>query len=156
MLNCSLITQSHTKKAAASALAEAKARHGWSNTDLGDALGCGEGTIRNRLDTDSPGNQMTVHELLRSIQSDGPAIANRILGEVGYRATPTQAAPDADVLLVASRAALCASELITAAPDGIDPKEAQHLLPLLVDHVAQLTALKETLRVIAQSAPRER
>ncbi len=85
MTKCSLITQSHTKRQTALALAEAKTRNHWSNGDAGDALGCGEGTIRNRLDADDAKNQMTVHELLRSIQADGPHIANSILAIVDHR-----------------------------------------------------------------------
>lgn len=89
-----LITQSHTKRTTAAAISAAKARNGWSNSDAADALGCCEGTIRNRLDTDAPNNQMTVHELLRSLQSDGRGIANDILAAVEYEVQPKDLSPD--------------------------------------------------------------
>lgn len=149
-----LITQTHTKRETAAAIAEAKARNGWSNNDAGDALGCGEGTIRNRMEADDPKNQMTVHELLRSIQADGPHIANRILRSVDYRVVPTSCDSAPDAIAVAGNAARCAAEIITAAADGFDRDEAKRLLPLVVAQQAELAALETMLRgVITPPAP---
>lgn len=93
-----LITQSHTKRVVAAAISSAKARNDWSNSDTADALGCCEATVRNRLDAESPNNQMTVHELLRSIQSDDAHIANEIFAEVGHKVQPlvTETAANCD------------------------------------------------------------
>ena len=90
-----LITQSHSKRVVAAAISAAKARNDWSNSDAADALGCSEATIRNRLDEDAPNNQMTVHELLRSIQSDEGRIANDILRDLGFRLETIDPTPDA-------------------------------------------------------------
>lgn len=148
MTKCGLITQSSTKRVTALAIAEAKRRNGWSNGDAGDALGIAEGTIRNRLDGDDPKNQMTVFELLRSIQSDGPHIANTIFTIVGHRVDATACGSAPDALAAAGEAARCAAEIIQAAPNGFDRTEAQHLLPILEGQIAQQTALANFLRGI--------
>jgi len=146
MTKCDLITQSRTKRETAAAIAEAKARNEWSNGDAGDALGCGEGTIRNRLDADDAKHQMTVYELLRSIQSDGAHIANRIMRVVKHRLVPTDCSSAPDALAVAGSAARCAAEIITAAPGGFDRDEAKRLLPIVVAQQADLAALETLLR----------
>lgn len=148
MTKCTLITQSHTKRATAAALAEAKVRNDWSNSDAGDAIGCGEGTIRNRLDADDPKNQMTVHELRRSLQADGAHIANAILADVGYRVTPTGCESAPDALAVAGASARCAAEIITAAPGGFDPDEAKRLLPIVTAQMSELASLESMLRKV--------
>lgn len=146
MTKSMLITQSSTKRATAAAIAEAKARNDWSNRDAGDALGCGEGTIRNRIDAEDAKNQMTVHELLRSIQADGPHIANRILEGVAYRVLPKSYAAAPDALAVAGGAARCAAEIIAASPGGFDRNEAAKLIPIVVEQQENLAALEQLLR----------
>jgi len=141
-----LITQTRTKRATAAAIADAKLRNGWSNGDAGDALGCGEGTVRNRLEADDAKNQMTVHELLRSIQADGPHIANAILAVVRCRVATVECENAPDALAVAGASARCAAELIAAAPGGIDPDEARRLLPIVTAQRHELEQLEATLR----------
>ncbi len=148
MTKRAVITQTNTKRITASAISEAKERNGWSNGDAGDALGCGEGTIRNRLEADDPKHQMTVYELLRSIDADGPHIANRILGAVDFRAMPKGCTSAPDALALAGSQARCAAELIAAVPGGIDRNEAFQLLPLVVTQQASLAALETLLRSI--------
>lgn len=149
-----LITKSLTKRITAAAIAEAKARNGWSNADAGDALDCSEGTVRERLDADEAGKQMTVHELRRVTQADGAAIANRILADLGYRLVPIAggaAAPDAMALAV--QQARCNADLLEAAPDGIDLGEARRLLPQYVALADTITHFKAQLRAIIEGHP---
>jgi hypothetical protein len=151
MTKCDLITQSHTKRVTASALANAKARNSWSNGDAGDALGIGEGTIRNRLDGDDPKHQMTVHELLRSINTD-TGIANEILAIVKYRVSPTDCDNAPDAIAVAGSAARCAADIITAAPGGFDEGEAKALLPGVSALATTLIALEAQLRAVISAS----
>lgn len=154
MTKSALITQSRTKQVTAAALQDAKSRNGWSNGDAGDALGCGEGTIRNRLDGDDAKNQMTVHELLRSIQADGPHIANMILAIVDHRADPVCCDNAPDAIAAAGAAARCAADLIAAAPDGFSKAEARTLLPQIEAQIRQLKGLADHMReVIAGPSP---
>jgi hypothetical protein len=146
MTNCRVLTQSATKRQTAAALAERKAQLGWSNGDAGDVLGCGEGTIRNRLDGDDPKNQMTVHELLRSIQGDDTHIANHIMALVDCAVVRTGKGAAPDALAAAGHSARCAAELIAAAPDGFDTKEARHLLPLVIQLIGELGGIETMLR----------
>lgn len=149
-----LITQSDTKRVTAAALAEAKSRNRWSNADAGDALGCAEGTIRNRLDADCSKHQMTVHELVRSIDADGPGIANAILGPlVDHRAVPIVCDTAPDAIEAAGRAARCAADLIAAGADGIDADEARALIQPVVDLQATMAGLEVRLRAIVQGGP---
>lgn len=146
MTKFGLITQSDTKRATAAALADAKRRRCWSNSDAADALGCGEGTIRNRLDADDPKHQMTVHELRRALRTDGPHIANGILADDGYRVVSSACDSAPDALTVAGQQTRCAAELIESAPGGIDFDEAQRLLPMVVAQQDSLSALEGHLR----------
>lgn len=155
MTKCALITQSLTKRRTAAALLAAKARREWSNSDMGDALGCGEGTIRNRIDGDDAKNQMTVHELLRSIQADGAHIANDILAIVDHRATPRRCTSAPDAIAAAGAAARCAAEIIEAAPGGFDRSEAVKLLPSIEQEIEALTALADHLREVIAGATRD-
>lgn len=152
MTKCDLITQSHTKRVTASALANAKARNSWSNGDAGDALGIAEGTIRNRLDGDDPKHQMTVHELLRSITGDGTDIANEILAIVKHRVSPVACDNAPDAIAVAGSAAQCAADIITAAPDGFDEGEAKALLPGVSALATTLIALEAQLRAVISAS----
>lgn len=151
MTKCDLITQSHTKRVTASALANAKARNSWSNGDAGDALGIGEGTIRNRLDGDDPKHQMTVHELLRSIKTD-TGIANEIMAIVKHRVSPTDCDNAPDAIAVAGSAARCAADIITAAPGGFDEGEAKALLPGVSALATTLIALEARLRAVISAS----
>lgn len=153
MTKSGLITQTDTKRLCAAAIADAKARNDWSNSDAGDALGCGEGTIRNRLNTDDVGNQMTVHELRRSLRADGTHIANKILTEDGYRVVPTGSEGAPDALTVAAMQTRCAADLIDAAPDGIDFEEAKRLLPRVVEQQDSLASLEAMFRRIIAAGP---
>lgn len=151
MTKCDLITQSHTKRVTASALANAKVRNSWSNGDAGDALGIGEGTIRNRLDGDDPKHQMTVHELLRSIKAD-TGIANEIMAIVKHRVSPTDCDNAPDAIAVAGSAARCAADIITAAPGGFDEGEAKALLPGVSALATTLIALEAQLRAVISAS----
>lgn len=154
MTKSRLITQSDTKRATASAIADAKVRNRWSNADAGDALGCAEGTIRNRIDADCCKHQMTVHELARSIDADGPHIANAILGPlVAHRVVPLICDTAPHALEAAGRAARCAADLIAAGADGIDAHEARNLIPDVVALQATLAGLEVRLRAIAGGTP---
>lgn len=152
MTKSALITQTSTKLATAAALGEAKARRKWSNSDAADALGCGEGTIRNRLEGDDPKNQMTVHELRRSLAADGTHIANRILADDGYRVVSAGCDSAPDALAIAAAQTRCATDLIEAAPDGFDPGEAERLLPGIVAQIDRLSALEGHLRRVISEA----
>ncbi|NYT43130.1 hypothetical protein HZY97_20310 [Sphingomonas sp. R-74633] len=141
MTKCGLITHSRTKRVTAGALADAKTRNDWSNGDMGDAMGCGEGTVRHRLNADDPSHQMTVHELLRLTQADGPRVANAIFADIQHALVPDVHDTVPDALAAASGAALCASALIEAAPGGIDLVEWRRLLPTLEAHDAVISRL---------------
>jgi len=149
-----VITQSSTKRLCAAALADAKSRHDWSNQDAGDALGCGEGTIRNRLNTDDVGNQMTVHELRRSLGADGTHIANKILSGDGYLVVPVTAADAPDAFALAASSSRCTAELIEAAQDGFDFDEATSLLPKVVEQREGLASLEVLLRRTIAEGPK--
>lgn len=82
------LSQTLVKRTAAAAISNAQARNNWSKSEVADALGCCPTTIRNRLDGDDPGKQVTIHELLRSVQSDGPHIANEIFQLVDHKVLP--------------------------------------------------------------------
>lgn len=149
MTKTRVITQAHTKRTTAAALADAKSRRDWSNADLGDALGVSEGTIRNRIDGDCPNHQMNVFELARSIQSDGVDIANRILGElVDHHVEPNGCASAIDAIAIAGLQAQCAADLITAGADGFDREEAKTLLPKVVEQIGRLEGLEAHLRAV--------
>ena len=94
MTKARFISQSLVKRRTAAALANAKDRHGWSDNDAAEALGVCRSTILNRLDSDDPGKQMTIHELLRSIEHDGNLMVNEILALVDYEAAPKEPKPD--------------------------------------------------------------
>jgi hypothetical protein len=131
MTKCGLITHSHTKRRTAAALAALKASRSFSNADMGDAMGCGEGTVRNRLESDDPSHQMTVHELVRLTQALGSSVANAIFADIGHQLVPDVHDSAADALGAAGASARCTAALIEAAPGGIDRAEARRLLPLL-------------------------
>jgi hypothetical protein len=154
MTKTTLITQSNTKRLCAAAIADAKERHDWSNRDAGDALGCGEGTIRNRINTDDVGNQMTVHELRRSLAADGTHIANRILSGDGYLVMPVDTAEPADAFAIAASGARCTAELIEAAQDGFVFDEAISLLPKVVEQREGLARLEALLRRTIAEGPK--
>ncbi len=147
-----LLTQSGTKRVTAAALAAAIARNEWSNADAGEALGCSEGTIRNRLDTGTADKQMPVHELRRSIVVDGPEMANAILADINHRVVPVHCETAPDALAAAGAAARCAADIIAAAPDGFDPDEAKLLLPAITRLQHELAGLEAHLRSIAAAA----
>jgi len=147
------LTQSRTKLVTADALSDAKKRRGWSNGDAGDALGCGEGTIRNRLDQDDPGHQMTVYELLRSVLADGTHIANAIFDEIDHHLRPHGCASAPDAIEVAYQQTKCAAELIAAAPGGYDLEEARRLLPIVAAQNASGAVLEAQLRAIIAKPP---
>ena len=150
MTNRKLITKSSSKRVTADALGEAKRRNGWSNADLGDAMDCCEGSVRNRLDDEDPKNQMLVHELRRITQSDGPAVANCIFADLNFRLTATASQATAlDALPLAAAKASLVGQLIEAAADNvIDRQEALSLLPQLVDLTNRLVGFKAHLRAI--------
>lgn len=141
MTKCALLTHSHTKRITAAALTAAKARRDWSNGDLADAMGCGEGTIRNRLTDDEPSHQMTVHELRRVTQADGPMIANAIFADLEYQLVPDNPESAIDALTVAHGAANCAAALIEASPGGISVAEWRTLMPILEAQDQRLSSL---------------
>jgi hypothetical protein len=145
------LTQSRAKRVIASALTDAQKRRDWSNADLGDALGCGEGTIRNRTDIDDTGKQMTVYELLRSVAADGTHIANAIFAEVQHQLRPTGCSSAPDAIAIAYEQTRCAAELIAASPGGYDLEEATRLLPMVVDQNARGALLEAELRRIIAS-----
>lgn len=148
MTKAPILTQSHAKRVSAAALSTLKARRDWSNADLGEAMGCGEGTVRNRLDGDSSNNQLTAHELVRLTLADGPAVANALFGEVGFELVPDAHGSAPDALVAASGAARCAAALIERSPDGIDLKEWRELLPLLEDHDRVISAMLRKGRAV--------
>lgn len=84
LANSDLITKRLVKARVARAIGEAQDRHGWSDDCAGSALGVCGTTIVNRKDLNDPGKQMTVFELVRSLQHD-PEIANCILHLVGFK-----------------------------------------------------------------------
>jgi hypothetical protein len=115
-----LITKTLVKRRGAKAIGEAQDRRCWSNEETGSALGCCGNTIRNRLDTDDPGKQITVFELLRSVQSDGPHIANELLALVDHEAVAKSAAIDATCdRTKESRVLKAALALSVALADGL-------------------------------------
>lgn len=149
-----LITKTSTKRVTAAAIAEAKARNGWSNADAGDALDCSEGTVRLRTDGEDVGNQMTVHELRRITQADGAAVADRIFADLGYRLSGASAvdgdAAGAALQLAASKATLIGQLIAAAADDQINRDEAKLLLPQLAALSEQLTGFMAHLRAVIE------
>lgn len=142
MRNVPHFTQSSTKRIVAAALAALKAARQWSNGDLGDALGCGEGTARNRLCDDDTNNQMPVHELRRLIASGELSTVNAIVADLGVHVEPD--APDApgDPLQAAAASSRCSVALIEASADGrITDDEWRVLIPLLEDEDRKIGAL---------------
>ncbi|WP_145960975.1 hypothetical protein [Sphingosinithalassobacter portus] len=123
----------------------------WSNSDLADVLGCGEGTVRNRLADDDPANQMPVHELRRLIAAGEGSTVNAILADLGVHIEPDHFGNPTDALQAAAAASRCSVALIEAAPDGIDGKEWAALLPLLEDEERKISALlAEGRRMLAE------
>lgn len=141
MMKSRLVTQSSTKRTVAAALADLKKLRGWSNAELGEVLGCGEGTARNRLADDEPNNQMPVHELLRLILAGELGAVNGILSEVGVHVKQDQFDSAIDALQAAAASSRCSVALIEAAPDGISKDEWRALLPLLEDEDRKISAL---------------
>jgi hypothetical protein len=151
MTKLGLITQSHTKRVTAAAIANAKARNGWSNSDAADALGTCEGTVRNRLDADCPKNQMTVHELLRSLPHD-IGIANDVLAPAGHKVVPLDGtkAPDMSLPCIVARFQL---ELSLALEDGrLDPEELRRMRPQIEALGEAVDGLRERMKPRAVEA----
>lgn len=134
-------TQSSTKRITAAALADLKRDREWSNNDLGDVLGCGEGTARNRLCDDDPNNQMPVHELRRLIARGEIGAVNSMLSDLGVHVEVDQFDTPADALQAAAASSRCSVALIEAAPDGISNAEWRRLIPLLEDEDRKISAL---------------
>lgn len=141
MTKSCFFTQSCTKRLTASALADLKRRNAWSNADLGDALGGGEGTARNRLCDDEPNNQMTVHELRRLIAAGEIGTVNSILADLGVHVEPDKYETPIDALQAAAASSRCTGALIEAAPDGISRAEWRKLIPLLEDEDRKIGAM---------------
>lgn len=141
MTKSPVFTQSATKRTIAAALSELKKERSWSNADLGDVLGCGEGTVRNRLADDEPNNQMPVHELRRLIAAGELATVNAILADVGAHIEQDGYDTPIDALQAAASASRCTAALIDAAPGGIDAREWRVLLPLLEDEDRRIGCL---------------
>lgn len=78
-----ILTQRISKARCADLIRAAKRANGWTNTDAGDAMGCCEGTVRNRLDDDTPKDQMTVYELARLIAACDPKAIGDELAALG-------------------------------------------------------------------------
>lgn len=135
------ITQSSTKRITAAALAELKRLREWSNSDLGEALGCGEGTARNRLCDDDPNNQMPVHELRRLIAAGEFGTVNSIFADLGVHLEQDVFDTPTDALQAAAASSRCSVALIEAAPDGISKAEWRVLLPLLEDEDRKISAM---------------
>ncbi|MDH7973707.1 hypothetical protein QH494_16060 [Sphingomonas sp. AR_OL41] len=146
-------THSDTKRVTAAAIVDMQQRRRWSDGDAGDALGCSASTIVNRRNADDPGHQMTVHELRRSLHSDGPHIANRILRDDGFHVVPLVYGEAPDALAMAGKQSRFVAELIAAAPGGLDADEAALLLPMVVEQQADLAALEADLRATIASRP---
>lgn len=134
-------TQSSTKRITAAALADLKRDREWSNTDLGEVLGCGEGTARNRLCDDDPANQMPVHELRRLIAKGEIGTVNAILCDLGVHIEFDTFDTPSDALQAAAASSRCSVALIEAAPDGISKAEWRKLVPLLEDEDRKIGAL---------------
>lgn len=146
-----LITKSSTKRITAAALTEAKARNGWSNADLGDGMDCSEGCARLRMDGDDPKNQMTVHELRRITQSDGPAVANLIFADLHYRLDGGVAELPTEILHVSASLARLAAAISSAAAGGpLNAVDARALLPDAVEVSRQIHGLKALLRALSE------
>ena len=149
MMKRRIITQSDAKRATATAIDEAKERNRWSNADVGDVLGCGEGTVRNRLNGDDPAHQMSVYELARAIAAGQPEIANHILKALcGHHVAPDCADDAPQALDAAAASAQCAADLIAIAPDGISLAEAKATLPTMVRMQALFAGLEAQMRQI--------
>ncbi|GEM_PF-6883565 len=141
MMKTSALTQSSTKRIVAAALAGLKADRSWSNADLGDVLGCNEGTARNRMADEEPNNQMPVHELRRLIAAGEIGTVDKILHDLGVHIERDDFETPADALKAAACSNRTAAALIEAAPDGISKAEWRVLLPLLEAEDAMRSAL---------------
>lgn len=157
MTKLRLITKSSAKQVVASAISDAKARNRWSNSDLGTAIDASEGTVRNRLDTDTSDNQMTVYELVRAVAAGEVIMASKIISDLcGHHLVPDTDVGAPSPHAVAAESAQCAANIIAALPDDIDADEAGDLVPQLERLVADTSALIVSFRMIAARRPRSR
>ncbi len=153
--NAPPLTQRLAKRVVAEALSRRLDGNNLNNAEGGDILGCGEGTIRNRLDRDDDGKQMTVYELARGIRAWGAAFGTDILDRLaGVRceANGTDHAPDP--IAFASESACVIAEVLKAAADRkFEFDEAKALLPFVdrMDHAT--TALGNYLRDVIAKGP---
>lgn len=155
MTKTKLLSQIGTKQIVAEALRDTKKRNGWSNAETGDAMGCGEGTVRNRLDDEDASHQMTVHELRRLIAVDGSTALDSMIADLGYRTIVTDDCQrHADPMTLAAAKARAAADLIAALSDGnISREEAARLLPQFECLVGDIVHMKGQLRAILRGAP---
>lgn len=149
-----IITQSRAKRAFAEAVLHEKGARELSNHDVGDVLGCGEGTVRNRLDTDSAENQPLAYELSRGIREWGADFGNRFITPLtGYILVPARCDSEADPVRIAAEMGDCLARILTADADKIiRHAEAKLLLPIVEAVVGKLNAFAEKLRGIIARA----
>lgn len=148
MRNSSFLTYREIKRTGAKALREIKQKLGFSNYGLADLLGNCEGTIRKRLDEDSENHQITVAELLKSLE------ARDLLALVGYHPAPNHPETVQDVFDVIDDGHSFVGETIHAhrTGTGIDPEQARNLLPKSVALRERLRAFENMLREIVDHA----
>lgn len=147
MRNTGFLSQRAIKRRGAAALQDIKDRCEWSNVDLARELGCSEGNIRNRLKDDDEHNQITIDELLRSIQRDGTHLANAMLSLVGHHAAPDDVADIPDAMEMVGQGVSLVDEVLKAWTDRtIDRGEARKLLPACVHYRTTLCAFETMLR----------
>lgn len=155
MLTQRVLTQTHTKRIAAAALAELKVKNHWSSADLADAMGCADRTVANRLCDEEPNNALTLHELRRLVQAGELGAANAIFADLGVRMDPIDYSTPIDAITASSCSARCTSALIEAAPGGYSVDEWRVLLPMLEQHDATISNLiQQGRRAIAQAGER--
>lgn len=149
------LTQRLAKRIVADALSQQLTAESLNNAEGGDVLGCGEGTIRNRLDRDDDGKQMTVYELARGIRAWGAKFGTAILSKLaGVRCEVIDGDQAPDPIVFAGDMASLIGELLKAAADRIfSYVEAKALLPFVEKLEEGAGALAEHLREVIRKGP---
>lgn len=154
MRNRRILTQKVIKQTGAEAIRDFKREISGSNNDVADLMGNCESTVRLRTDEDSEGNQITVAELLKTLEKGYPGIARALLALVGWTVQPLHPEAIEDVFDVIGDGHSFIGETIHAqrTGDGIDQEQAKALLPKSAELRNRLRAFENMLQEIADNA----
>lgn len=146
-----IITQNDAKRAFAAAVLQEKDARNLKNPDVGDVLGCGEGTVRNRLDTDRTDHQPLAFELARGIKTWGPDFGTHYLMPLtGCRVVSASGVGEDLRIELANRMGdLVAGALVSHTLTGLRPVEAKLMLAMLEAVIVKLTSYADLLRAVS-------